>query len=190
MNEEYYKSGNYHDYLDRSHRYLMLALYIKSRYFYNPVPVLDFGCGVGFLAGAFQQLGHKRVYGYDPSEWAIDYGTNTLKIPHLEKEFVDRPYKLTFMLDVLEHIPLPEIDEIFNKLDTRNLVVRIPVPLNLGEDFVLQVSRNDKTHITCLDKLTWNDILESHGFRLVERLDYNPIIWDSEGVFCALYKKR
>lgn len=187
MKEEYYKMGNYVDYLTRYPRYQSIAKDIM-KLIPDIGPVLDFGCGVGFLTKAFQELG-VEADGYDISEWAINYGSKDLGVKNLSTKLdYKKAYRTRFMLDVLEYIDIDHIRESILFYPTyKYLVVRIPVPLRTGEDFHMEVSRNDKTHITCLDKTDWDKLFRNCDLMHMATLNYENI-WDSPGVFCAVYE--
>lgn len=183
----YYQSGNYADYLSRGPRYTQLAKDLASKLHGN---ILDFGCGVGFLTRGLQQQG-LQVRGYDASKWAILYGRYTLKIPRLtgNPDILQSRYNSIIGLDVLEHISVDDLHKLFEVLQTEQLVVRIPVAADYGSDFVLDVSRNDVTHITCWTKSQWHEFFRQYDYQLQELLQL-PTIWDSPGVLSCIYRHR
>jgi cyclopropane fatty-acyl-phospholipid synthase-like methyltransferase len=184
-NETYYKSVNYIDYLDRYAKYLNRAAYITTMI--DPgEPVLDFGCGVGFMSKAMLELGYNEIYGYDPSEWAIQYGRD-IGIPNLSTTLPDLKFNTVFMFDVLEHMSLIDIYETLGIIRTKYLCIKIPVSRRDGDLYLIQSSIDDKTHLTCLSKSTWRYIFRKFHYEelfIVNGTDY----YDSEGMYCAIYQ--
>ena len=195
--EEYYRSGNYTDYLDRRERYHRLARDIDI--FLDSIclrktgeSVVDFGCGVGFLVEGFQKLSYTDVWGYDISTWAVKYGRDILGRVNGNKittKFDDLPRRihLTIMLDVLEHIEWTQIDKLLRRLRSQYILVRIPVSNYDDGEFIYPVSRKDPSHITAFSKNRWWQVFRGAGYTELCHINL-PNIWDSKGVLCALYK--
>lgn len=82
FDERYYNCNNYVGYLSRQERYERMAQEIHHDLFrrlclnYKHVPVIDYGCSVGFIVKAFNDLGYYEITGYDVSKWAIEYGND------------------------------------------------------------------------------------------------------------------
>lgn len=192
--EEYYKSGNYTDYLDRRERYHRLArdidIFLDSICLRNYTgQILDFGCGVGFLVEGFKKLGYSYVWGHDVSAWACGEASrlgiyNIISDPGI---ITQQDYHLTIMLDVLEHIAWGDIDRLLRRLKSRYILVRIPVSDVDDGEFIYPVSRKDPTHITAFSKNRWWSVFRSGGYDELCHINL-PNIWDSKGVLCALYK--
>lgn len=190
--EEYYKTANYSDYMEREQRYHKLAQEIytllRSLSIINKYDeILDFGCATGFLIRGFNELGHLNTSGIEVSDWAleqckkINLNTSTLA-------YYNGSPKVTFMLDVLEHMTDEEINAVFDKIPEagyRPLVVRIPVASTTGGDYHLEVSRRDPTHINCKTKEEWKNLLDPYSDRKIIPLNLYTI-YDSPGVMSAL----
>ena len=183
---EYYWTGNYEDYLQRYQKYRNTANEIKHLI---KGPVLDYGCAVGFMAMALQELGIE-VQGYDLSPWPIQYGKNTLHADNITDVWSEcnDSYQTMLVLDVFEHMTLKDIDQVLSKVNAPTLMARVPVTNRVGEDFVLAISRRDDTHRICFTKGQWEDIFAMHGYKLHQILDFKTI-WDSEGVLSRIYVK-
>ena len=183
------KISNYKNYSKRKFvqqtRDLIQLLDIKQSDY-----ILDFGCATGGLLYEFKKMGYVNICGTDISYWSIQYGKEVLG---LEKEL--RYYSLDvlshhkdhlIMLDVLEHIPTVEELEHILKLASTNLLkscaVRIPVCNGLGDDFVLDVSRRDKTHTLCYPKDWWKQKFLEAGFKDIKPV-FSESIYDSDGVY-------
>lgn len=180
----YYQTGNYANYLQRRERYVQLAKEIEE---YIEEPVIDFGCGVGFLADALQAI-NVKTQGYDVSEWAITYGLNMgFKNLTKNKEELEKSRTLV-ALDVFEHMELAELKNVILDIGAQLILVRIPVAKKSGGKFVLEVSNCDETHITCLTKFEWEEFFFNCGYKLKEILNCQTI-WDSEGVLSRVYVK-
>jgi hypothetical protein len=190
FNESYYHSINYSDYTFREEKYLKTAKDLINTFNLTPSDtLLDYGCAVGFLMMGYKKLDLTNVYGFDISEWALNESkkkdlitTNDLNIVN------DKEYKLTTVLDVFEHMFDEDIDIILDKVSTELLVVRIPVKLNGENDFHLEVSRKDLSHVNCKTKEEWINKIEKYNFKYETEIKTESI-YDSPGVFCGYFKK-
>lgn len=189
--KEYYQTNNYKDYLDREQRYEKLATEIDT--FFKTIgidlenkKILDYGCAVGFLINGFKKLNYKNVQGVEISKWAasvcLKKGFEIVKSQKITNQ------NLVIFLDVLEHIEEKRVDEILTNLETDFILVRIPVCSVDNGKFVLEISEKDETHINRKSKETWVKVFKKNGFDFFCYLNLNTI-YDSEGVFCALFKK-
>lgn len=185
FDKEYYESNNYTNYLDRQDRYIRLAEEVSD--FLGKMnllkePVLDFGCAVGFLLKGLENR-VDECYGVDISEWALEQARER---GHDVSDQVnwDLDHGVVFGLDVFEHMTKPDLDDFFNRIKTKAVVFRIPVCANEDEDYVLECSRVDPTHIICWTKKQWSDYFRQYGFLSVE-LNLSTI-YNSEGVYSGL----
>jgi 2-polyprenyl-3-methyl-5-hydroxy-6-metoxy-1,4-benzoquinol methylase len=196
--EQYYKTLNYSDYLSRLDKYVKTANEIsdllnkmgldKNKF---KKPILDFGCSTGFLVHGFQKNGYEHTFGYDISDWAVSYGTNELGIKNLSTSpgtITAHNYFMTCFLDVLEHMRLKEIEKLLKNLKSLFILVRIPVA-DVNGHYILETARKDPTHKIAWIKHHWHDLFINCNYVPVCKLNLN-LIYDSPGVFCALYKKR
>ena len=156
---------------------------------------------MGFVVRALNDLDYKWVYGYDVSEWAIQYGLengivqSNVRLTSTKSHIIGSPgddvtprWDLTLALDVLEHLCQSELDEFIDELNTDYLLVRIPLAVNDGGKFVLTVSENDPTHITRLTRESWMQIFNT---RYIHLFNINLcLMYDTSGVMCAMFKQR
>jgi hypothetical protein len=185
FNEDYYKSGNYTDYLQRKGRYVKLGesvIDLLDKLNLAKGPILDFGCAVGFLMEGLVEKGFE-VDGVEISEWASSQakqkGLNVTSSPNFDKE-----YAVTFALDVLEHMQVEDMNEMISKLKTETLVFRMPVVREGDDDYYLHCARRDPSHIIRWTKQGWKDFFSKKGYL---PLDLNlPTIYDSVGVYSGI----
>lgn len=157
--------------------------------------ILDFGCATGALLKEFKNRGYTNIKGTDISNWAIEYGKDNFGLGK-ELEFYNRnllcePFDYMIMLDVLEHLPDYELETVLGlavKGLRKKLIVRIPVSSEEGEDYFLDVSKNDRTHIQIHDVNWWTNKIKSFGLRFLGYVD-EEAIYDDEGVFCGVFLK-
>ena len=194
------KVSNYRDYRKRKFEQQakdLDALFRRFGLMPEKAHIVDFGCATGGLIRELKKLGYRNLQGTDISQWAIDCGISNYGLGS-ELQYYNRnilrqnPLDAVLFLDVLEHIPEYEIEFLLSIMSHSKVsyaVCRIPVSLKEGEDFMLDVSRNDKTHITCHSKNWWISLFAFHGYSLAMPIKTNSI-YDSEGVMCGVFKCR
>lgn len=184
--------GNYKDYLNRMFgdqaADLVTALCLDPR-----TRILDFGCATGGLVAALRARGLGSVVGTDISYWAIRHGRKSHGLAsdvlqHYNRQLLEEDFDLVLFLDVLEHVPTDELGELLSFLVADRIVVRVPVSAGEGENFVLQVSRNDKTHVQVHDKGWWEDLFHRHRY-VLDLVLQTPTIYDSAGVLSRVYRR-
>ena len=189
--EEYYNSINYTDYLERGDRYDRLAEEIMSHLKIHNLdqgPILDFGCAVGMLLESLWRLDYD-AYGVDISKWALDE-CRKKNLTVYDKIDFDTIHGVTFALDVLEHIPEKEMINTIKHLATKVLVFRMPIRREEDDDYFLECSRADPTHVVCWSKQQWKNLFIEHDYI---PLDINlHTIYNSTGVYTgvAISKKH
>lgn len=197
---EYYSANNYASYLERYERYKMLVNELCEDLFskiglenkFRHGSVLDFGCAVGFVVKALQERGYEAAYGYDVSEWAVQHGTSVLNVENLSNDARICQWlhwDVVFALDVLEHMTIEQIAEFLKCLNSDYIVARIPVVLEDGGKFVLEVSERDKTHVTRLTKNSWKKLFALHDYEVIFSINLNQI-YDTKGVMCVMLKHK
>lgn len=201
FNEEYYKSVNYTDYLERHTKYRKLAASIYCEFNkYNMLTpdvysdYLDYGCATGMLLHHLQKMlpSSYRCYGFDISDWAIENNiADDVSVSQTLDYITTRSYAVTTALDVFEHMFDDEVTEVLKELVTELLIVRIPVKSHpQATDFHLEVSRRDKSHVNCKTKGQWIDFIENFGYTFKNTLDYEGVIYDAPGCFCGVFEKN
>jgi SAM-dependent methyltransferase len=189
FNEAYYRSNNYVDYLSKRERYVRTAEEIKQVFYKFSVidqdsTILDYGCSLGFLIKGFEKAGFKNVSGYDISEWAVTQArSNGCHI----LDHAQGTFDLGIFLDVLEHMSDQQILDLFDQLRLNKVLVRIPCAVaQQPEQFYLDVSRRDPTHVNCKTDQDWIALFKNLGYHNHFRLNMCTI-YDSPGCFCCLF---
>jgi cyclopropane fatty-acyl-phospholipid synthase-like methyltransferase len=155
--------------------------------------ILDFGCATGALLLEFIRGGYVNVCGTDVSFWAVNYGRETYgltnyQIQYYNPNLLEAGADWIIALDVFEHIGNEELQNILRLIQCGRLVMRVPVSAEEGGPFVLEVSRNDKTHIQCHTKEWW---LERFGpYAKSHEFIATPSIYDSDGVLAVIFQWR
>jgi len=156
--------------------------------------ILDFGCATGGLLKSLKSRGFVNIKGTDISYWAIEYGKQIFGLD-VELQFYNRQLlyfgaDYIFMFDVLEHLPDTELYIILKLAKQglkKQLLIRVPVSMKEGEDFYLEVSRNDKTHIQIHSKEWWIDSLAKMGF-IFKNIIESKSMYSSDGVFSGIFE--
>lgn len=193
FDKEYYNTLNYKGYLKRSDKYLIIAHNVLIElHKHNLIKgslsrILDYGCAVGHLTKWLNKLNYQAT-GYDISEYAINYA-NDLNVTN-NPEVLKHNYEVMFALDVLEHIPLSDLKELFKVIDIPTIVVRVPVKKDIKHNnYYLNVSQHDKTHVIVWSKEEWQTFLFDYGYEQKILINSSEI-FNSDGVHCAIYTKQ
>jgi cyclopropane fatty-acyl-phospholipid synthase-like methyltransferase len=182
--EEYYASGNYTNYSEREDRYIHLARELshlfESLSISKECTILDYGCAKGFLIKGFKQLGYHKIYGYEISEYCKTFcQENEIAVIDFLYDYND----IIVCLDVLEHMTEVEVADLFTMTSSDIFIGRIPVMADDGDNYFLQCSREDPTHINCKTKGEWKRILKIWGgYHRIFHLNLFSL-YDSKGVF-------
>lgn len=194
--KQYFTTGNYHDYLRRKYDLLAQDILDEIDSSISDL-IIDFGCGYGGLLNELYSLGYNSIYGTDISNWAIEYGR--LVFPHItdrlmyyNRHLLFQPKSHVLFLDVLEHMPEYEaaccLELAANNL-SGFIIARIPISAVEGEKYVLDVSNNDTTHITCHCREWWLEAFEKVGLEFVG--DFRKkTIYSSEGVLSGKWETK
>lgn len=188
--EDYYKSLNYTNYLDREDRYVKLAYELityleRENLISKNTKMLDYGCAVGFLINGIKKQQYD-CFGYDISDWAKEESLRRFGINFIDS--VVNKFDLMFCLDVFEHMTDDQIKNCLDMFNPDILIVRIPCANFNESDYYLQISRNDPTHINCKDKNQWIDFFKKFGYSKFKKLDLLTI-YDSVGVMSFIFQK-
>ena len=126
----------------------------------QPKSILDYGCGRSDLAAHFWLDGERRIARYDPA------------IPRFSV-MPEENFDLVLCLDVMEHIPMENVDRIFGELKARgsNVVFTISTKLARAK---LPDGRN--AHVTLLSHREWLRWIEA-TFGQAHRIQTE---WDHE----------
>jgi len=187
-NETYYINSSISNYTDyRKKKFDGLANDLFTYFNLNSKKILDYGAATGGLISSLKNLGC-MVKGVDISIWAVEYGRQNYNLSETELTTTNNfNFNETFdkiiMLDVLEHLNINYLNSLLEKIYKTDIIIRIPVSKNEGEDFVLDVSKNDKTHIQIHDKIWWCEFFKKYKY------SFKPLnlsnIYDSEGVMAG-----
>ena len=189
--KDYFNTKNYKNYLERKDRYFKMAEELYQSFYKiglldKNTKILDYGCAVGFLIKGFENLGFNNVYGYDISDWAIEQAKK-LNCKILDE--LDKHYDLGIFLDVLEHMTDNEILKVFNETNFNYIIVRIPCSHESDpNNFYLDISKIDETHINCKTPINWIDFFDKLGYNRYFKLNMTTI-YNSDGCFCYLFIK-
>lgn len=188
--KEYYETGNYVDYNERSLKYKKLATELSSllkqlNLIDEYTSILDYGCATGHLLEGFNSLGYYNICGVDISEYARTQCYNRgLNVCY---PYDDISVDIFIALDVFEHMTDEEIYKILRTTSMDTAIVRMPVASVLGGDFHLDISKKDLTHINCKTSGEWKDLFYNY-FSCI--LDLNlTSIYSSPGVASLLLIK-
>lgn len=183
--EEYYRTGNYVNYLQRQNRHTRLISELDSflsKMGLNFGPVLDFGCAVGFMMEQFRLIGYD-VEGVEISDWArercLEKGLRVTA--NLDP---DRYYNITLALDVLEHLTEDQLEDFLSTLQTNVLIFRMPTVLEGEDDYHIKEARTDPTHLIRWTDDQWYEEFESHGYYVMPLMMEH--IYAAEGACCGI----
>lgn len=167
--------------------FLHLKLWYNEKYlpiiknFRRNVPILDLGCGQGFMLQYLQSVGFTKLTGIDLSEEQVSIakskGFNVIQANVFDFLTEKKEcYDLIFAIDLIEH---------FSKDELFKLLLLINEALKPGGVFVLQtpngegllpgyVIYGDLTHFTILSPLSLRQILSATGFDMIRVKELGP----------------
>ena len=197
--EDYFqnsKKSNYADYAGRKFDKLCEELRINCE-FKKRDRIVDFGCATGGLIYELKKRKFENLKGTDISYWAINFGKKQFgleeELDYFNRELLAEQKDWLILLDVLEHIHNRELKEIMeiikNSIIHKGIIVRIPISAREGENYVLAVSKNDKTHVQIHCKDWWIGLFNKYGFDLKEEFKGKEI-YSSEGVLSGWFVKN
>lgn len=150
---------------------------------YKNEPVIDIGCGIGYLAFYLKKEGFKDVTGVDLDKKLIEVAESNVDAKFIKadgKSFLtdtDKQYGVIFLWNVLEHIAKDETID-FLKLANRRLlangaiIIRTP---NLTNIFSSGHFYSDFTHQTAFTEHSIRQVAQSAGFSRVEFIEQFPV---------------
>jgi len=160
--------------------------------------ILDVGCGLGYLLRYLEK--ERPVFGVDLSMDALQIARKSLEIPLLQASAGDLPFKeacfsLAVALDLIEHLPHPEIFLAETGRVLKNggvFILSTPNPSSFGarvkgqtpelwgrldnERLLEWYGWRDRTHISIRTISNWRDLLKNSGFRILK--DGTDTLWD------------
>jgi len=189
FDHDYFQTANYSNYLDRQEKYSRTAeeLFDRLKTFgllHKKSSVLDYGCAVGFLSHGFRELGIADVDSYDISQWAKEQAR--ARGCRVVESLRDH-YDIGIFLDVLEHMEDASIEQVFHATKFGSILVRIPCGLpERPNEFHLEVSRRDATHINCKAPQQWIKKFADLGYGTCLPITMHTV-YNSPGCFCAVF---
>lgn len=94
-----------------------------------------------------------------------------------------------FAFDVFEHMTQDEVCTALQSIKPIDLIVRIPLACFDHGKFVLEISENDKTHVTRLTRASWLKLFSGCGYAHLFNINLG-LLYDSTGVMCAMFRRR
>lgn len=152
-------------------------------------PVLDYGCGTGFLLRRL--AAHYAVAGYDVSPHARDAALRnvpSLTVYANEAQIPDQSFNGIVSLHVLEHIErsiLPAVFSCWQRVLLPHGRILCVVPDAAGRGLSLAgkywTSYGDPTHVTLMGHKEWRDLFTSSGFSVCRI--------GTDGLWCLPYRE-
>ena len=131
----------YNNQIHNSDEALIIASIIQK--LYQPVSILDVGCGNGTFIKAFKQLGITDILGLD-GRWVdeklfLDNYKQHFLVTDLNQELpIARKYDLTICLEVAEHLHASRAESLVKELtaSSNRVIFSAAIPLQGGQDHI------------------------------------------------------
>lgn len=166
------------------YRYLASYIMAKAAKLKKNDRVLDIGCGVGILVEQFNKLGYQAV-GVDVSEEAIKnsiYPSSCRLVETTAKlDYPNNHFDLVVSREVLEHIPISQIDACIDEWDrvSKGKMIHIIAVRERGPSAL-----DDPTHVNLQSEQWWVEKFMEHGYearRKPQKFFFSP--FGSDGYF-------
>jgi 2-polyprenyl-3-methyl-5-hydroxy-6-metoxy-1,4-benzoquinol methylase len=131
----------------------------------QPISILDYGCGRGDLLAHFWRDGKRRIERYDPA------------IPRFKQMPYGR-FDLIFCNDVMEHIPMADVDRVLAEIKTKGSRVFFTISTKLAK---ARMPDGSNAHCTLLTREEWKRWIGDY-FGNVRDM---PSHWDHELILVA-----
>ena len=131
--------------------------------------ILDIGCGIGLLVYCFNKLGYDAK-GIDVNPNAIACSLEPLNSICVEQSsklpFPDNYFDLVVSREVLEHIPLSEIDNCIDEWERvgNGVFIHIIAVSDRGKRVI-----NDPAHINVQSENWWIEKFTEHGYSVIRK---------------------
>lgn len=152
--------------------------------------IIDWWCATGNLIIEFVDRWYTNIKWSDISVWAVDYARSHWLEKYVEhyNENILSEWQYVIMNDVLEHMNWEkEIGQILSKCKWK-IILRVPVCAKEWEDYVLECSRADKTHLIRWTKKQRENVFNAYWYK-VERIN-GKHIFDSDWVLAVILTKN
>lgn len=140
--------------------------------------LLEYGCATGAAASVLRDYGWK-VTSTDISRYAVSRARKNFKginflVQDMEKPFKENEFEAVVALDVIEHLPNPElgIKNVYKTLKIGGVAI-----FSTPNDY--KHVWNDPTHINVKKPAEWNRIVEKAGFRdiIIRQVTFLPYLY-------------
>lgn len=194
-------AGFYDDFLDRrmvgyrlrGNRRLQLANRFVRAHIRRDSNVLDVGCGIGITAEAVARKARRgRLWAFDLSARNVDYARRTVRAPNIEwrvldvlqsperlVDWVSSPVNVIVVIDVLEHIALPDQPRFMESLlsvAADDVVILLTFP---SASYQQHLRAHDPGELQPVDE----DITAAHLERLGHAHGLHLVSWNSHDVW-------
>lgn len=138
---------------------------IKATGLKKNAKILDFGCGIGNYVWALRKLG-MDAYGID-SSLAAEKHCQSIGFCHYSTDknfpFADRSFDLVYSHDVLEHLPLGELEFYLRELQriSKGRMIHIVGVSEKGPKVT-----EDKTHLIIENEAWWKNKFLEMGYKV------------------------
>lgn len=151
------------------YRYIASYIMAKAAKLKKNDKVLDIGCGVGTLVQQFNKLGHQAI-GVDVNIEAIKNSLspkNCFLVKTTAKlDFPKNYFDLVVSREVLEHIPVDQIDDCIKEWDrvSKGKMIHIIAVKERGISAI-----DDPTHVNVQTENWWMNKFKEHGYKTIKK---------------------
>jgi ubiquinone/menaquinone biosynthesis C-methylase UbiE len=172
------------------YRYIASYIMAKAAKIKKGNKILDIGCGVGILVQQFNKLGYQAT-GVDVNKEAIQNSISPkncfLVQTTAELNYPKQYFDLIVSREVLEHIPVEDIDACIKEWDrvSKGQMIHIIAVKERGPSAI-----DDPTHINVQNEKWWIDKFGEYGYIAIKKpkkIFFSP--FGSEGYFMFIKNK-